>query len=94
MDGWVDGWVDGWEDAWTDGWMRSISKPTSNQKLCGELHSAAPMQAKVHAHLSVLLVFSAEYMPSATLSMDQGLTRMAPEREGEQPTNSGGGGVG
>ncbi len=30
----------------------------------------------------------AEYRPSATASMDQGLTRMAPLRDGEQPTNS------
>jgi hypothetical protein len=34
------------------------------------------------------LVLSALYMASATASMDQGLTRMAPDRLGEHPTNS------
>jgi hypothetical protein len=35
----------------------------------------------------------AEYMASASASRDQGLTRIAPDRLGEQPTNSGGVGM-
>jgi hypothetical protein len=53
-----------------------------------------PPKKPTPPYRSCLLARRAAYMPSATPSMLQGLTRMAPDREGEQPTNSGGVGRG